>query len=105
MKINILGAEYTISELSEKDNVLLKDCDGFCDWTSKEIVVERDMHGNLSNMEAYKRKVIRHEIVHAFLLESGLAACSTWAGEEEMVDWVARQGPALLRAWDKAGAL
>lgn len=105
MKINILGAEYTISELSEKDNVLLKDCDGFCDWTSKEIVVERDMHGNLSNMEAYKRKVIRHEIVHAFLLESGLAACSAWAGEEEMVDWVARQGPALLRAWDEAGAL
>lgn len=105
MKINILGAEYTISEQSEKDNVLLKDCDGFCDWTSKEIVIERDMLGDLSSMEAYKRKVIRHEIVHAFLLESGLAACSKWACDEEMVDWVARQGLSIIKAWDEAGAL
>ena len=105
MKINILGAEYTITEQSQTENTLLTNCDGYCDWTSKEIVVERDMLGNLKKMDSYKRKVVRHEIVHAFLLESGLADGSEWARSEEMVDWLARQGIALVKAWKEADVL
>ena len=51
----------------------------------------------------------RHEIVHAFLLESGLAECSgdtdCWAQNEAMVDWFARQGQKIYAAWLEAGAL
>ena len=108
-KVHILGVEYTVREQSENDDETLKGCDGYCDWTTKEIVVEREMVGTLGNMEAYIRKVLRHEIVHAFLLESGLHECSgetsSWASNEVMVDWIARQGEKIYAAWKEAGAL
>lgn len=108
-KVQILGVTYTIKEQSESENELLKSCDGYCDWTTKEMVVEREMFGTLSDMEAYIRKVIRHEIVHAFLIESGLHESSggteCWASNETMVDWFARQGQKIYTAWKEAGAL
>ena len=107
--IRILGEEWTIWEKSEQEDERLKDCDGYCDWTTREIVVEREVCGNLGDMEAYIRKVTRHEIVHAFLLESGLHECAgkveSWAANEEMVDWIARQGPKIFETWKEAGAL
>lgn len=107
--VHILGVEYTVKEQSENDNELLKDCDGYCDWTTKEIVVERETVGSLGDMEAYIRKVLRHEIVHAFLIESGLHECSgetgAWASNETMVDWIARQGEKIYAAWREVGAL
>lgn len=108
-RINILGSEWTIKEQSESENEKLKDCDGYADWTIKEIVVEREMCGTLDDIEKYFRKVLRHEIVHAFLAESGLYECSgkveSWALNETMVDWIARQGQKIYKAWQEAGAL
>ena len=109
MKINILGSEWTINERPEAEDKRLDGCDGYCDWTTREIVVEREMQGNLGDMEAYIRKVKRHEIVHAFLEESGLAECSgtsdAWAMNETMVDWIARMGEKIYKAWSDAGAI
>ena len=51
--VNILGTTYTIKEQSEKDNKLLEGCDGYCDYTTKEIVVEREIQGTLQDMEVY----------------------------------------------------
>ena len=107
--VHILGTVYSIAEVSEKDDSNLEDCDGYCDWTTKEIVVRRERDGTLSDMEAYIRKVKRHEIVHAFLEESGLAECSgetdSWARNEAMVDWIARMGEKIYAAWKEAGAI
>ena len=109
MKINILGSEWTIIERPEAEDKRLDGCDCYCDWTTREIVVEREMQGNLGDMEAYIRKVKRHEIVHAFLEESGLAECSgtrdAWAMNETMVDWIARMGEKIYKAWSDAGAI
>lgn len=49
---------------------------GYADWTTREIVIEREIIGTLEDMECYIRKVKRHEIVHAFLFECGLHECS-----------------------------
>lgn len=107
--VHILGAKWTIKEQSVSENELLENCDGYCDWTTRELVVEREQVGTLGDMERYIRKVLRHEIVHAFLFESGLyeASCSAdaWAKNEEMVDWIARQGQKIYDAWKEAGAL
>ena len=107
--VHILGSEWTIKEQSVSENSLLENCDGYCDWTVREIVVERELNGTLGDMETYIRKVIRHEIVHAFLFESGLfesSYCSdAWAKNEEMVDWIARQGQKIYGAWKEAGVL
>ena len=108
-KINILGSVWTIKQQSVNENRLLENCDGYCDWTVKEIVVERELNGTLGDMETYISKVVRHEIIHAFLFESGLyesSCCSdAWAKNEEMVDWLAMQGEKIYAAWKQAGAL
>jgi hypothetical protein len=109
MEIDVLGTPYNIEFKTTKDNHLLKSCDGYCDWTSKKIVLQKELDGDLENMPYYIRKVLRHEIVHAFIMESGLHECSesteAWACNEEMVDWFARQGPKIYDVWRKAGAL
>lgn len=108
MKINILGSEWTITERSEAEDPRLENCDGYCDWTTREIVVEREITGTLGDMDAYVRKVKRHEIVHAFLAECGLNECSgetdAWAMNEIMVDWFARMGHNIFHAWLEADA-
>jgi len=56
------------------------------------------------NMQDYKNKVIRHELVHAFLFESGLAG-NSWASNEEIVDWIAYMFPKMKAAFEAANAL
>ena len=107
--VDILGVKWSIHERSESEDKRLEGCDGYSDWTTKEIAVEREVTGTLGDMEAYIRKVLRHEIVHAFLLESGLheasAPTDAWATNEEMVDWFARMGQRIYQAWETVGAL
>lgn len=109
MQVNIMGTTWTMVERSEMDDPGLKGCDGYTDWTTREIVIEREITGNLRDMEVYIKKVKRHEIVHAFLLECGLHECSgeteAWAANEAMVDWFARIGPAIYKAWQDASAI
>lgn len=110
MKLNIMGNEWTLEERSYKEDPVLDGSDGYCDWTVKLIVVEREMEGGtLLEMEQFVKKVKRHEIVHAYLMECGLAECSgstdAWALNESMVDWFARVGPRIVRTWEEAGAM
>ena len=108
-KVHILGSEWTIKEQYENENPLLSDCDGYCDWSTKTIVIVDMSDGTLEDVEVHYRKVLRHEIVHAFLFESGLAECSgevdCWAKNETMVDWIAWQGVKIYEAWQEANAI
>ena len=110
MKIDVLGAEYTLTVIRGSKEPGLKDCDGFCDETTKEMLVENyeDSKGepnSKQNLLVQTNKVKRHEIIHAFLFESGLAENSYWAQNEEMVDFFAIQFPKLLKAFEQADAL
>lgn len=112
MTINILGTPWNIVRREIEDDPSLKDCDGYTDNSTKMIVVAKvhRSNGGVEDVEAYMRKVTRHEIVHAFLYESGLHCNSLhfedgWAMNEELTDWIAIQGPKLFRAWEEAGAL
>lgn len=107
MTVNILGTEYTISEKKRHKDKRLDSCDGYTDDSTKKIVVaiiEPDMDSK-QDLDAVRRKIIRHELTHAFLCESGLAENSEWAQNEEIVDWIAIQGTKLYKAWQEAGAV
>lgn len=109
-EVTVLGTKYRIIQSTEDEEPRLEGLNGFTDWTSKKIVVRgRDVDGNLDDLEAYAKKTLRHEIVHAFLQESGLSCCTSaaepWAESEELVDWIAWQGPKLVGAWREAGCL
>lgn len=104
MRVNVLGTEYTITRETEFNNPKLKVADGYCDTYAKKIVVGTpdDDIQNTENLDASVCKVMRHEIIHAFLSESGLQECSDWAGNEECVDWIAKQIPKMVEAMKSA---
>lgn len=112
-KINILGTEYAIFVRKRDADKALEDCDGYTDWTIHTICVvdpEKD-YDSVSDVEVYQKKVLRHEITHAFFIESGLMGHtnqSEYGGgtnDEQMVDWIALQGPKLFNVWKEAGCL
>jgi hypothetical protein len=109
MKVKILGTTYTIKELNRTQDTLLNSCDGYCDKTSKTIVVlKTDYESNLDDFEAYKKKIIRHEIIHAFLFESGLHENfkhDGWGHDETTIDWIAAQFPKMLEVFKKVGCI
>lgn len=107
MKVSILGTEYTIQKLSKAEDSYLENCDGYCDKTSKRIVVKTD-NDDLDNIEVHIKKVMRHEIIHAFLNESGLQENfrhDKWGHEETTIDWIAIQFPKILDVFMEADCL
>ena len=48
----------------------------------------------------FKNNLLRHEIIHAFLIESGLNDACDWHCEE-MVDWLAMQFPKLSSLFEQ----
>lgn len=107
--VHILGTEYKILIIEEGDYRYHTDADGWCDTQAKEILLFNFQQcvDSVKDLISYQNKVLRHEIVHAFLYESGLWQSSLkgmcWAQNEEMVDWVAIQEPKLHKAFKEAG--
>ena len=112
-EVNILGTPYKILIIEEGSYMDDREADGWCDYSSKEILVKnyKQDRDSFRDLVAYQHKVIRHEIVHAFLYESGLNSNSFipqstgWARNEEMVDWMAIQVPKMIKAFREAGVL
>jgi hypothetical protein len=110
--VNVLGTPYAILFKKKSEEPIFEEADGYCDKTTKEIVIiEQDDDPDprqVSNFDAYQKQVIRHEIVHAFHMESGLQAHFDVRDEgfpEVVVDWFAIQGPKIYEAWKEADAL
>lgn len=106
MKVNILGTKYDVLQLSADKDPALLECDGYCDKTIKRIVITKQpADSNLGNFEVYRRKILRHEIIHAFLFESGLHENFTHSmgHDETYVDWFAAQYPKIKAAFAQAG--
>lgn len=101
MEVNILGTNYRIEKHKNGDDNKLESANGYCETYSKKIVLEtiRSHPMNYEKIEEFEKKVLRHEIVHAFLFESGIDSSSEWARNEEIVDWIALQFPKLLDAF------
>lgn len=103
--INILGTEYQI-EIRESKN---EGIDGFCDYTNRLIVVREDNYNKVGSFERLQNKQLRHEIVHAFMAESGLQ--SNWQHIEEFghdettVDWFAIQSPKIFKVFQELDIL
>jgi len=114
--ITVLGTEYSVTFKNRIDDSSLTGYNGYCNTLTREIVV-----CDLSNDESMKdespfsiselmHEVLRHEIIHAFLHESGLSEDASvfdkaWPVNEEMVDWFAMQAPKIFDVYQKAGCL
>ena len=110
MKVNILGSEWKIKFRKSGKDPMLDSRDGYCDRTKKILIIAKDRgDSGFADYAAYQRSVIRHEIIHAFLIESGLDGnwqhSEQFGHDETMVDWIAIQFPKLYKAFEVAGVL
>lgn len=108
--VNILGMEYEILVQSEDENPKLKECDGLCEQYSKKIVLNDGKYAEnevmtVDNLEEYKKKVLRHELYHAFFGESGLRSHSDYAENEELIDWLAIMSPRIFKVFQELDIL
>lgn len=103
--VNILGTEYKVIREPFAD----KDIDGCCDYTSREIRIRDDNVNEVGDFDELMRKQLRHEIIHAFLAESGLQAnyehYRQFGHDETLVDWFAIQFPKMVKAFESVNAL
>lgn len=118
MKIDVLGTKYHVIRVkSGQDEYMDKmNFGGYCDDAMKRIVI-LDLKSlpewateSEYRIKEQENETMRHELIHAFLSESGLAWNSfapekAWAKNEEMVDWFAIQMPKLLKAFKVADCL
>lgn len=101
MKINVLGTEYElITDVKEVDDENLSDNDGYIDYQARKIIiVEMNNEPNgTSNIKSYWQDVVRHELIHAFLYESGLPEYAT---DEILVEWIALQYPKMKKLFEE----
>lgn len=102
--VNILGSEWKIVFRKISEDKTLEDAEGYASMSSNTIVIRSENIENAENFERYQKRVLRHELIHAFLQESGLAQNSiedagAWARNEEMVDWFAHQSPKIFKVF------
>ncbi len=116
--VSILGTDYTIQVKKYDEDEIFARCNfaAYCNGYTKEIVL-CDMstykgceHESRATLDVLEKQQLRHEIIHAFYIESGLddncfAFDGPWANNEEMVEWFALQGPKIYKAWQSAGCL
>lgn len=101
MIVDVLGTLYSVEKKNKVDDMNLENMDGYCDTSVKKIIIGtfKDCPGSKENLDEYEKLLKRHELIHAFLYESGLDG-SSWAKDEEIVDWIALQFPKLLKAFE-----
>ena len=113
-KVNILGTPYKVYlNVPYDKDPNLSGAYGYTDFHSKKIVVSdiKSVPGwetatDEAAWDTYSCTV-RHEIIHAYLMESGLNGSSNavecWARNEEMVDWFAIQVPKIIKTFSELG--
>lgn len=104
-KVNILGTEYQILLKELKD----ADVDGYTDNTDCSIVIRSDNYNKVGNFARLQKKQLRHEIIHAFMSESGLQCnwqhLEQFGHDETTVDWFAIQSPKIFKAFQELDLL
>lgn len=107
MKINVLGTEYDVKFLDDRDEAMKAlNADGYTDFSIKSIKVlknkEDDDITKQKDRIKYQNRVLRHELIHAFLFESGIDDGMQFHNEE-CVDFFAMQYEKLAKIFEYAG--
>lgn len=106
--VNVLGTEYSIIFKNIEEDEQLKDASGYCSMNSRELVIAQNLSYFTGKTDEWItndiKYTIKHEIIHAFFNESGLAQCSfgysgPWSRNEEMVDWLSIQSSKLFKVF------
>lgn len=100
--VDILGERYEVKFTSELNEPELDGYAGLCKSLSKEILINTDIHTlkdeNDDISRLFANDTVRHELVHAFLNESGL---TQYSYDETLVEFIAMQLPKINKVVEK----
>lgn len=107
IKINVLGTEYDVELLDERDETMkAMNCDGYTDNSIRLIRVlknkEDDDVTKQKNRIIHQNIVLRHELIHAFLYECGIDSGMQFHNEV-CVDFFAMQFGKIAKIFEDAG--
>lgn len=122
--IDVLGTQYRVEMRNYSDDCTFQedDSNAYCYCDASLIVVGKLNTFPLATQTKYDKQEmdkaclvgecasLRHEIIHAYLNESGLRWDAnkhngSWAKNEEMVDWFAIQSPKIFKTYKELGIL
>lgn len=92
--VTILGFTWHVCSATETEDPRLEGLSGYTDWTTRTICFDENIIGNIGSVKTYMKQVVRHEVIHAFMYESGLGDSfehKLYGQEEMIVDWFAFQ--------------
>lgn len=99
--VTILGEKWKIKFVRDKHPVLNGESNGFTYYYKREILINEDVLNN----EGMYNHVLKHEIIHAFHIESGLKVYVDEIKLEPMLDWYASNIPKIHKVYAKLGIL
>ena len=109
-KVNINGQDYRVEIAKyEKYFDAFQSRAGWTDFSTKTIVVldaedyvqYEDPGRVLESAGRVTERILRHEIMHAFMYESGLDTETAFARDEILIDFLAIQLPKIVGVLDK----
>ena len=109
--LNILGTKWKLKEVPRDLDPMFGTVDGYADRSIRTMfVAENDTHttDSVKDWDEYLKVVKRHEIIHAFFFESGLAQDMyhpAYGHCEQDIDWMAIQFPKMLEVFEAADAI
>lgn len=104
-KVNICGVDWTIRIVPADDDRLKNsiEANGVCESYTKEVFVrdytEQNDPKQYLNIEMYVKKVIRHELIHAFFFET---AHQSIYEDETITETLAQTLPKLAKIMEEA---
>lgn len=108
--ITILGSTWTLYGSNCELDSKLGICSVYCDSTSRSIVVNEldEENSDIINVEEYIKRLIRRGIIHAFMIECGMAQDEQDFRRLDtggMLHWFTVMGERIYKAWGEAGAV
>jgi len=103
--VNVLGTDYKIIMGDVNEYPRLEHLSGYCDLSNKLVVIGEPLNCDTPESKKFmKNQTIRHELIHAYLYESGLDT-ESWGCNEEIVDWIAIQSPKIFELFTEIKVL
>nr|DAS58840.1 MAG TPA: hypothetical protein [Caudoviricetes sp.] len=111
-KVDILGTTWKIIFEDTTNIQFYEFHNGWCDNSTKEchIGLRPPLEYGQKDQREFVNMIARHEIVHAFLYESGIVSSQLirtkeWAVNETMIDWMAIQTPKIFKVFEEVEIL
>lgn len=105
-EFSVLGSTWTLIFESTVNKERYVAHNGWADTSVKEchVGIRPKSRTLMNDPDEFYRNIARHEVIHAYLFESGLVPSAVsnskkWSVNETMIEWMAKQMPKIMKTF------